>query len=747
MAIKSSATRGLEIRPHLRAHIVSQREVALLGEGVAMEFRGEVLVALVPLLDGTRSEDELVEVLREGFPAEVTYYALMMLKSEDVIAPAVVAGDATERAWWSAHRGSAASGAPPRCSVALVDAGAHPAALAALVATLGRRHSLVEVSEQTDVVVIASDDYLNERLEATAREALTRARWVLPVRTAGPMLWAGPLLAANTLDRLGALLARLRVNRSLEQSVRRSGAEFPLVPSQGLPETFDLLANWIVSALPAIAINEPPPALLDGVVTLDPWNLESTRHRIVMPVSEPHATESHSSRVILESAPKRFVADGGHRVCTPQETLSRLNPFVGPITGLLSAITRVATPEALCVYSGTQAINAPVVDFRANRILGRTLSASGKGASDIQARVSCLAEAIERYSCSMFADVPRRQAKLAELGADAVAPHELLLFSDQQYRNRESTNAIRPSGFNWVPMPFDSGRSIDWTPAWSLTHQRQCWLPTTFCYLTYPPDPGHDFCCPDSNGCASGNTIEEAILQGFFELVERDACALWWYSRVRRPEIDLASAADPFIDRTRNFYRDSGREMMAIDITTDLEIPTVVAMSWRRADRGRIHFGLGCHLSPRLALSRAVAELNQSMANEVADTRPGRTWKPSDPDHARWLTEVKLDDQPYLKPLPGRLQRIVDFQDRSTPDLRDDVALCLDLLATRDLEMIVLKHTRPDIGFPVVRVVVPGLRHFWQRLAPGRLYDAPVSLGWLEQPLTENELNPIPVFI
>jgi ribosomal protein S12 methylthiotransferase accessory factor len=47
----------------------------------------------------------------------------------------------------------------------------------------------------------------------------------------------------------------------------------------------------------------------------------------------------------------------------------------------------------------------------------------------------------------------------------------------------------------------------------------------------------------------------------------------------------------------------------------------------------------------------------------------------------------------------------------------------------------------------VARVVVPGLRHFWRRLAPGRLYDVPVELGWLATPLTEDQLNPVSCFI
>jgi len=60
--------------------------------------------------------------------------------------------------------------------------------------------------------------------------------------------------------------------------------------------------------------------------------------------------------------------------------------------------------------------------------------------------------------------------------------------------------------------------------------------------------------------------------------------------------------------------------------------------------------------------------------------------------------------------------------------------------------MLVLDQTRPDIGLNAVKVFVPGLRHFWKRLAPGRLYEAPVKVGWLKEPLTENQLNPSDLF-
>jgi len=46
---------------------------------------------------------------------------------------------------------------------------------------------------------------------------------------------------------------------------------------------------------------------------------------------------------------------------------------------------------------------------------------------------------------------------------------------------------------------------------------------------------------------------------------------------------------------------------------------------------------------------------------------------------------------------------------------------------------------------PVVRVIVPGMRHFWARFAPGRLYDVPVGMGRRKRPLAEADLNPAPV--
>ena len=102
----------------------------------------------------------------------------------------------------------------------------------------------------------------------------------------------------------------------------------------------------------------------------------------------------------------------------------------------------------------------------------------------------------------------------------------------------------------------------------------------------------------------------------------------------------------------------------------------------------------------------------------------------------------------YLVPLenvPGRTAS--DYPQLCEPTIYDSVLCCIETAAKHGLETLVLDLTRPDIGLAVVKVIVPGLRHFWKRLAPGRLYEVPVNMGWLKTPLKEEELNSIALFI
>ena len=225
--------------------------------------------------------------------------------------------------------------------------------------------------------------------------------------------------------------------------------------------------------------------------------------------------------------------------------------------------------------------------------------------------------------------------------------------------------------------------------------------------------------------------------------------ALWWYNRVRRPAVEIDSFEEPYLDRLREFLREHHREVWVLDLTSDLGIPVFSAAS-RRMDGAaeQIMFGFGAHLDPRIALLRAVTEMNQ-MLGHLLHAPPGEAPGAhlTDAETVHWLRTATLANQPYLVPRDGPARTAASYSRSWTDDLRDDVQVCQTLIERFGMEMLVLDQTRPEIGMPVVKVIVPGLRHFWARFAPGRLYDVPVRLGWLPQPLAEEQLNPVPMFL
>jgi ribosomal protein S12 methylthiotransferase accessory factor len=107
------------------------------------------------------------------------------------------------------------------------------------------------------------------------------------------------------------------------------------------------------------------------------------------------------------------------------------------------------------------------------------------------------------------------------------------------------------------------------------------------------------------------------------------------------------------------------------------------------------------------------------------------------------VTPLRLQDHPFLTPRSNPTVPSVYGSNVHTLDnTRDQVLACVDLATRAGLDFLVLNQTRPDVEVPVVRVIVPGLRHFYRRFAPGRLYDVPVKLGLRDQPLPESELTP-----
>jgi ribosomal protein S12 methylthiotransferase accessory factor len=227
-----------------------------------------------------------------------------------------------------------------------------------------------------------------------------------------------------------------------------------------------------------------------------------------------------------------------------------------------------------------------------------------------------------------------------------------------------------------------------------------------------------------------GNTREEAILHALLELIERDACAMWWYNRALRPGIDLDSAGDDRLAAIRDAYAASGRELAILDLRTDTEVTVVAAMGWAASDGVLLPLGCGCHFDPTIAISRAITELSQGMAvHGLVDGRPP-------------VAGATGAGRPYCVPDSSPPVRAADLPDLTGSDLSDEIDWCVQMLARLGHDVLLLDTTRADLGFPSVRVVVPGLRSLHRHLAPGRLYDIPVQRGWMPRRLREEELNP-----
>ena len=149
----------------------------------------------------------------------------------------------------------------------------------------------------------------------------------------------------------------------------------------------------------------------------------------------------------------------------------------------------------------------------------------------------------------------------------------------------------------------------------------------------------------DSNGCAAGNTLEEAIVQGYLELIERDSYAIWWYNRSQREEVDLSQFDDSYIHNLRTQLAETGRRLWVLDVTSDLGIPTYVGIShWLKDGKENLEFGSGAHFDPQIAMLRALTELNQFLSIGLMG---GGSVDQSSLDG---VTPLRLEDHPYLMP-------------------------------------------------------------------------------------------------
>ncbi|MDX8029457.1 TOMM precursor leader peptide-binding protein [Lentzea sp. BCCO 10_0856] len=737
---------------HLRPQIVQGEAVYLFGESGVTAIAGTHVESLAPLLDGTR---DLAALLRD-VPADLTADKVTrMLKR---LAAAGLIGS----------RGTEDGSATTEASLAYWDAaGLDPAdAVAATTTSLVSvvaigdvdRNALVEAlhrngltvtSGSGDLTVVACADYLAPELrDIDAAHRAAGTPWLL-VKPVGAQVCVGPFFTPGDGPCWRCLAIRLSANRKAEAHVRaRCGQSGPAPrPAIGLPSlqatALDIASVEATKWLAGIRHETQR-----GIWNYDSLTMNVTQHEVrrrpqCHGCGDPGIVARRAFEPVeLTSRMKRSCEGGGHRSSSPQEVLDTYRHLIGPVTGVVREIRRNGRGPAFFnsfVSGSNVAAAGEGVEGLRSSLRADT---GGKGVTPLDAQVGALCEAVERRCGTFFGEEARVSGSYSSLGDLAIHPGTVQQYHPRQFADRAAWNADH-SAFQHVTTPFDEDEVMDWSPLWSLTEQRHKLLPTGMLYFGVPCPPS---VASDSNGCAAGSSLEDAVLQGLLELVERDAVAIWWYNRTPVPGMDMDSFHDPWISELRDVHAALGREVWLLDVTADLGVPTMVAVSRRTGDGPRedIMFGCGAHLDPRIAARRALAELNQCMPSMCEPVDLSLL----DVDMRRWMETVRLAEHPWLAPDPSVPAHDVfhhGYVHRA--DLADDIRDIQSTLEAKGMEVLVLDQTRPDVGLPVVRVVVPGLRHFWSRLAQGRLYEVPVQLGRLARPRRYEELNPIPLFM
>jgi thiazole/oxazole-forming peptide maturase SagD family component len=357
---------------------------------------------------------------------------------------------------------------------------------------------------------------------------------------------------------------------------------------------------------------------------------------------------------------------------------------------------------------------------------------SGSGTTFEEAAERCVDEADETYLAQV---IPRtrilRSRAEANLGR-FVDPSAILLSGEGEVDGQ----MVLPqhAGPRWAQSQQQKSAPIDWILSDHSLGTAVAWVPAQLCFLAYPAEYGYTSMPPaDSNGLALGTDLEDTARRSLFELIERDATAIWWYNQLILPRIDPATLGNVTVSVYEDWLRHHGRILRLLRLTMDLPVPVVAAISSDSLGR-RPAMGFAADFSTPEAARRAVSELAQCEANlallegharrqgiEGLTRRAAQLY--------RWHHQTDLNLLPHLEGVEG------DTSPAAEKPL--EYSTYLDILRQKSLDVFAVILAQ-DKQRCLVRIVVPGLRSTKPRFGAGRLYSVPGDLG-----LRPGSSNPI----
>ena len=444
-----------------------------------------------------------------------------------------------------------------------------------------------------------------------------------------------------------------------------------------------------------------------------------------MDISTKEYSEKLGGPINLKSCFINHDKDGGSRNISPSDTLNNIKSLVDPFFGIVNDMRDISDDNQGRVKIYRSAFYKKA--YREKNISTDSFiqSCLGKGAEKEQSQVSAICEAIERYSANYYGYEELLRGKASELDNRHLKFQDINPYSDTQYNN--FSNPDHPDSLIKQSVARYNDESIYWAKVWSLTYSEKVYIPLTLCFSNIPYDDVN-FGKWNSNGASAGNTVEEAILQGIFELIERDAAAIWWYNKQRYPEFSLDLLNMDYLGPIKE-YLEGQYNYWILDLTIDTAIPVMVAIAKDKIS-GRFILGFGCHIKPELAAQRAITELCQLIPIR---NQPGAPFNFDD-----------IPDEEYLYPSPEA--RKAYLSDNNINDIKELIELIVDHLDKLGMEVLGLNYNR---SYPIetVKIFIPGLCHIWPQFANNRLYNTLFNMGIMPSILSEDELNPLDLYI
>lgn len=341
-------------------------------------------------------------------------------------------------------------------------------------------------------------------------------------------------------------------------------------------------------------------------------------------------------------------------------------------------------------------------------------------ASDFTASVGpALLEGIERVLGARRAPgVPVRLASARALGDDALDLASIGLHEPDAWESGTVQE--------WTPDTVTT-----WVPAWSAGTARPVWVPEQVAYWRAPHGQGR-FIYESSNGCAVGGSLEEAALYAYYEVVERDAFLLTWYSRTQLRRIEGVEH-DPQVGHLIDLLEVEGLTVQVLDMTTEHQVPSALAVitapdELAAADRfPSLSLASATHADGRQAVRTALEEVvtNVLMYQRWTELRPSvsmRRCRPmlDDFDLVDVLEDhTGLHSLPEARPLNEFLRSpagLVGMEQFCDVPIADDVAVQLaghvGRLRALGTDLVVVDQTDHTLTSQVpvhaVKAIVPG---------------------------------------